>query len=198
MRFLHSLWPARIGLTIILIVELLGASGVLGITPDFTWKGMLLQCVVIWASIEAVRFVIDRHKLNMSIGPAALIVMLQVVVDAVGDMGHLYSRFDWYDQILHFSGGFAAALVTTALFKAIHERQKNRIFPRAEIFFDGFSLSVLAQLLYEFEEYMEDVLTGSNRLGDGFDTVNDLTLGAAGALLAALIVLKFPRLTNKR
>src|SRR3990167_10351911 len=104
MRFIHSFWPARVGLALLLVVELLGVSGILPITPEFTWKGMILQNIVIWGALELVRWLIERHALNMALGPGALLVMLQTATDAAGDMGHLYSRYEWYDQILHFSG----------------------------------------------------------------------------------------------
>ncbi|MFH0830831.1 MAG: hypothetical protein V1895_02115 [Parcubacteria group bacterium] len=198
MRILHSLWPTRVGFTILLLVELLGAGGVLPIKPEFTWKGMILQSVAIWAFLELVRYLIDRHDFNMSLGPGALLVLIQTAVDAVGDMGHLYGRFEWYDQILHFSGGLMVAIVATALFRAIHEKQNHTIFPRAEIMVGGFGVAMAAQVLYEAEEYLEDVLTGSQRLGDGFDTANDLVLGLFGAVLGALIVVVLPKLTAKR
>lgn len=71
-------------------------------------------------------------------------------------------------------------------------------FPRGETYIIGFSLSVVIQVVYELEEYVEDLLTGSNRLGDGFDTANDLMLGLFGAMLGALVILKLPILTRKR
>jgi hypothetical protein len=198
MRFLHSLWPTRIGFSLLLLVELLGATGVLPITPEFTWKGMLLQSLFVWGSLEFVGYLIPRHKLRMSVGFVALIVMAQSAADAIGDMGHLYGRFEWYDQILHLTGGFTISLMTTALFYSLHQRYRRKALTLAEIFFEGFSLSVVFQVIYEFEEYFEDLLTGSHRLGDAFDTVNDLTLGLFGALLAALLIIKLPRLTSKR
>jgi len=198
MRFLHSYWPVRVGFGVLLLVEILGVLNIIPIEPEFTWKGMIIQNVVIWTSLEAVRVLIKRHKLDMSAGPSAQIITVQLIVDAIGDMGHLYARFNWYDQIMHFTGGMAAALMTTALIQAIHKRHKHRLFPLAEVYISGFALSMVGQVLYELEEYIEDVLTGSNRLGDGFDTANDLMLGMFGALLAALIVVKIPRLTSKK
>ena len=198
MRLLHSFWPSRIGFAIILCVEILGVTGVLDITPDFTWKGMIFQAVIIWAALEIVQVLINRRGLNMTLGPAALILMAQLATDAIGDMGHLYSRFEWYDQLLHLTGGFAAAIIATGLVRAAFERRAHGPHSPGELLVYGFSLSVVGQVLYEFIEYFEDLLTGSNRLGDAFDTVNDLTLGMFGALLAALLVTKLPNITRKR
>ncbi|MDP2587542.1 MAG: hypothetical protein Q8P33_02090 [bacterium] len=198
MRFIHSFWPARIGFALILFIEILGVTGVLGITPDFTWKGMIIQAVAIWGALEIVQVMINKMGLNMTLGPAALIIMVQLAIDATGDMGHLYSRFDWYDQILHLTGGFVAAIITTGLVRSLFERHGHSKHARFELLIYGFALSVVGQVIYELAEYLEDILTGSNRLGDGFDTVNDLTLGMFGALLAALIVTKLPKITRKR
>lgn len=198
MRFLHSLWPARVGFAALFVVEVLGAANVLPITPEFTWKGMLLQLVVIWATFEFVRWLVDRHSLDMSVGFVGQLVLLQTVADAVGDMAHLYARFIWYDQILHMIGGFLAAVVATGLLRAVHEKRDHKLFPRAEVLVGGFSIAVVCTVLYEAEEYLEDLLTGSHRLGDGFDTANDLVLGLFGALLAALLVVVLPKLVSKR
>jgi len=198
MRFLHSLWPARVGLAVLLLVEVLGAAGVLPIQPEFTWKGMILQDVFVWLVIEIVAYLIKRHGLNMSLGPAALLITIQVIVDASGDMGHLYGRFLWYDQILHFTGGFTASILTTGFLQAIHRKKRANSFYHAEILILGAALAIWGTVLYELEEYIEDLLTGSMRLGDGFDTANDLLLGMFGAILAALIVVKVKRLTSRR
>jgi uncharacterized membrane protein YjdF len=42
--------------------------------------------------------------------------------------------------------------------------------------------------LYELEEYGEDVLMHSNRLGTAFDTGNDMLMNTVGAILLVLCI----------
>ncbi|MBU0963868.1 hypothetical protein KKC06_02410, partial [Patescibacteria group bacterium] len=48
-------------------------------------------------------------------------------------------------------------------------------------------------VLYELEEYLEDVFTGGNRLGSGVDTANDMMWNTIGALIVVLIAVKILR-----
>jgi hypothetical protein len=193
-----NLIPVRIGLFVLIAFELLGALRLIPIVTEFTWKGLLLQSIAIWVFIEWAAWYVRRRKLNYFIAPAAYLLTLQVIVDAVGDMAHLYGKFIWYDQLMHLTGGFVVAFITTGILYAMHRRDHVQVLSLREVLLTGWSLGVTAQVIYELEEYMEDVLTGSHRLGDGFDTANDLMLGSAGGAIAAILVLALPRITSRR
>jgi hypothetical protein len=193
-----NLIPVRIGLFALIVFELLGALRLIPIITEFTWKGLLLQSIAIWIFIEWAAWFVRRRKLNYFIAPAAYLLTLQVIVDAVGDMAHLYGKFIWYDQLMHLTGGFVVAFITTGILYAMHRRDHVQVLSLREVLLSGWSLGVTAQVIYELEEYMEDVLTGSHRLGDGFDTANDLMLGSAGGAIAAILVLALPGITSRR
>jgi hypothetical protein len=193
-----SLWPARIILVIIIVVEALGAVNILPIETEFTWKGLLLQSVVVLFLIEAVSKYVERKNFDIAIGPAAFLITLQIAVDATGDMAHLYGRFIWFDQLLHFTGGFVITFLTTGMYRALFEKQRVMPLPRGEIIISGLGVGMIGAMIYEGEEYLEDLLTGSHRLGDGFDTADDIVFDLLGGLLAAVLVVGIPMLTTRR
>jgi len=186
---LKTLWPARIIFGLILSVEVLGVAGILPIEPEFTWFGMILQVLVAFAGFELLGWFVRSKKIGYPIGAAAFLFALLVVADASGDMAGLYGQFAWYDAVLHFMGGFATAIVTAGFMIAVHDLKKPSKTRLVEVFLGSSGIAVMAQVLYEMEEYYEDLLTGSQRLGDGFDTVSDLSLALYGALIASAIIL---------
>ncbi|MCK4553341.1 hypothetical protein KAU19_00025, partial [Candidatus Parcubacteria bacterium] len=52
--------------------------------------------------------------------------------------------------------------------------------------------------LYEIEEYLEDVIFHTNRLGPGADTANDLFCNLTGVLIAVGFVAVYYSITKKR
>ena len=52
-------------------------------------------------------------------------------------------------------------------------------------------LNVLFAVLYEIEEYSEDFFYGTNRLGDGPDTANDLMLNLIGGAIIILAIMAY-------
>ena len=196
MIFLHSLWPSRITLGALVLLETLGGLRLIPIQTEFTWKGLIMQSVAALIVFELLDLFVQKKRLNISVGILSSFLTLQIVVDAFGDMFHFYGRYLGYDQLLHLTGGFVVSLITTSVILALQRKRRRRIF-RQEVAMFGLSAAGLASILYEAEEYLEDLLTGSRRLGDGFDTADDLILGVLGAILASALVVRYPRFTER-
>ena len=105
-----------------------------------------------------------------------------------GDVKRFYGTYSWYDQAMHLCGGAATAFAGWSLFKDILEPDSLKIHHWLAAVL-GFGVGVFGGALYEIEEYSEDVLTSSHRLGDGFDTANDLLLDILGAAIILCIAL---------
>ncbi len=52
--------------------------------------------------------------------------------------------------------------------------------------------------MYEIEEYLESYYLNNNRLGDRFDTPNDLLLNLSGTILCISVIYFFRALNRKR
>lgn len=181
------------------MVELLGGLRLLPLRAEFTWKGLLLQSLAAIVVFELLYWIVRRYKLNYVVGYSALAFAVLIAIDAVGDIGHLYGAFMWYDQVVHALGGFVAGLGATSTLTAVHTRLRGpESLMHLELLLSGLAFATMLATLYEITEYAEDYLTGSHRLGDGFDTANDLVLGMLGGLIAATLVVRLPKLRFTR
>lgn len=188
-----NIWPARIILAIVAIFDFLGWTRILPLDPQFTWFGLFLQALTVWGGLEIINYVISKRKIQYPITFAAIMFALLVAADAFGDMGSLYEKFVWYDQVMHFFGGFSTSILVTGFMLHAHKYRLENRLRRFEVFMASIGVTTLGQVIYEMEEYYEDFFTGSHRLGDGFDTANDLSLGLYGAIAATLILFWFYR-----
>jgi len=177
----------RLLLAGLILFELLNEFNVLHYTLDFTWFGLAITSIIAWIVLE-----ISSHLLKKSCGElmnfwAMMMVVGVIYVDALGDILHFYGRFGWYDQMAHFVGGAAVAGLIFNIVWCLCSCQKIRL-GNLGIGFITIAATAFISTLYEIEEYLEDYFTGSRRLGDGFDTANDLMLGIVGAIIIVLII----------
>lgn len=173
-----SMW--RVLFSSLLIFELLVWLKVIPLTVTFTIIGLMITQGAVWLVLEVIQ---ARLRCPYQWWIMTLIV-LAVMLDAAGDFFHWYAIFRWYDAALHlFASGVAALWVWNIAMLVYGKRAAHKL-----IFISTFAIAVTMGVAYEIEEYLEDYFTGSHRLGDGFDTANDLLLNTIGALGAVLIV----------
>ncbi|MBI2426957.1 MAG: hypothetical protein HYV34_03845 [Candidatus Kerfeldbacteria bacterium] len=178
---------ARLFLGGLLALEILAWIGVLSIDLDFTWLGLIVTLVIAWGFVETLLFFIHRKIADEWSGWLLLFVAFPLSIDAIGDMTNLYSRFLRYDEVAHFAGGFASMAVLSYMVWAYFRIHRIRL-PKKVLFLYSLGLASIAGILYESEEFFEDVLFGSNRLGDGYDTVIDLLLNLTGGVVMGFII----------
>lgn len=180
---------ARVLFGLLAFFELLNWAGILHFSLDFTWLGLLLTSVIVWLMLELLMGRVRRFAPRFQFGIGMILAFGAVLADALGDMLHLYTHYVWYDQFLHFAGALAAGVLVFATIYALANSPKysklNASF--GWVAFIAFCATVFLGVVYELEEYLEDVLTNSNRFGDAHDTGNDLLLDVSGALLAILL-----------
>lgn len=177
-------WLWRLPLVPLVLVEFFALLGVFQIRVDYTVLGLFVSSLV---SLLLFEWIFDsllrtrQHRLHWwAVVPPVLII----VIDAGGDMLHFYSRFPFYDSFLHFFGPFALALFLYDVYCALHPKA-SRVMMSLFAATSAISFAVL----YEIEEYLEDVSFKSNRFGDALDTGNDLLMDALGALCVVAIVM---------
>lgn len=174
-------WPQLLWRTVFpltAMVELSAALGFLNITPTFTTSGLVLTSIAAWVGVEWA----NKVKVHYSHTPLHWTIVVTIIVivlaDAVGDLSHLYAHFPQYDAVLHFIVPFILAIILHILLQGRYPKA-----PQSLLILAAITLSVTLSAVYEVEEYLEDLFFDSNRLGDAFDTANDLMLDTLGALL---------------
>jgi uncharacterized membrane protein YjdF len=179
--------------------ELANLFGILHFTLDFSWLGLALTCLGVWWGLELITFFIKR-KYNYTLPVFIFVIpVLVIFVDAFGDILKSYSRFSWYDQVAHFLGGGAAATVLFFIVFSIVRHKKLNLSNRFSGLF-AIGWANLLGALYEIEEYAESIFLKNNRLGDRFDTPNDLLCNLAGSVICVFFILLFikRRLAKKK
>ncbi len=181
---------SRVLLAGLLLFEFLNLTGLIRFGLTFTWLGLLLTCLFIWLMLEVASYLFKRNRIGQFPGLAFLAATVVIYIDALGDIFKLYGQFDCYDRIAHLAGGGAAAAVVFAIIFALNRSGRIALPRIGQLLFAFFAAAFLG-IVYELEEYFEDLLTGSGRLGDGFDTANDLLFDLTGALIVLLAILGY-------
>lgn len=173
-------------MALLLVFEVLNWVGVLDYTLDFTWLGLVITLVPVWIFLEYLNSYFKKRFNSQLPGILFFIAAAGLYFDAMGDTFNLYSTYNWYDQVGHFIGGTAVSIVvlTTVLKKKINLSN----FSQGLVVV---SIATFLLVLYEMEEYLEDVFFSTNRLGPGADTANDLFLGLTAAILVTLVYFGF-------
>lgn len=179
---------ARFAFGVWILVEVLSWLKLLPLTLEFTWLGLILTASVAWGALEIISWRLRKVGARTLWAGTFLATLVSQCTDAFGDILRLYGQYGWYDQVAHLIGGAVIALILYDLFTALHEGTRIKL----GLQFRGF-LSVLGAMaigsLYELEEYGEDVIFGSHRLGDAFDTGNDMLLNTLGAVLLTFVLI---------
>jgi hypothetical protein len=191
----HSLpivW--RVTLIPLILFEFLAVLGVWDIEVDYTTLGLFVTSTTVLLGLEFTYVKIDA-KLHPSLHWwAVLPVLTATLFDAAGDFLHWYSLYPLYDASLHFVGSFAAAAFLWNVFTVFFSATQHRRL----LLWATFTSAIACGVLYELEEYLEDLFFASNRLGDGPDTGNDLLLNVLGALTVVLVITAHRAFTRQR
>lgn len=194
---------ARLLFAGLIIFEILNVLKILQFNTQFTWVGLVITAVFAFTVLEITAYKYRQKKgyyLHWSIW---LIITGALSMDAAGDFFHFYGKMEWWDQAVHCS---VSAIIAFTLFVVINAfwidkfkfslllktgRLKLSLFLAA-------TAAVSLGALYEVEEYLEDVLFHTNRLGPGTDTANDLTLNILGVLVTVIFICAHYLITRKR
>lgn len=175
----------RTAFAALLAVEILGWAGVFVIEPAFTWFGMVLTLAVVWAAFEFLEIIRRRGKFIGFHWTTWPLAFLAVLVDAAGDVFQLYSIWWSYDRLAHFFGGAVAMITALNILHVVMQARRHHL-PRWVVLPLAYGMTAVFSVLYEIEEFLEDRFTGSKRLGDGPDTVDDMMLNLLGAALVGV------------
>lgn len=153
----------------------------------YGWFGRIFSTTFIFVILSGLS-VLYRKKMQVEMhGVIWFAGSVLILTDFFGDAFFFYDRWVWYDQLAHFLSG---GLIVGSLI--IVFRDLFRFFGWKLPFFIAMIAALLTStffgVLYELEEYLEDVLIHTHRLGDGPDTANDLMMSLLGGVLILLIV----------
>jgi uncharacterized membrane protein YjdF len=186
--------PPRLVILALIVFEVLNLIGILNFTLDFSWFGLIVTSGVTFIIVEAIYYYFREKGTALPIFPY-IMVALGLWLDAMGDVGHFYGRYEWYDQLAHLFGGASVMSVALGIVTRYTTKFKLSV---AAIIFASLAFTALFGDLYELEEYLEDELYHKRtvRLGDGPDTANDIMLNLTGGLIAGAVYLAIRKKKN--
>jgi len=158
----------------------------------FNWAGMIVIFLIILL-ICLPRFVEKFSKIVVPAGIQIFLICFTFASLFLGDYNHYYSKYFWWDTVLHASSGLAFAIVGFLALYLIANSSTLRVNPwTIAIFSFCFSLAIGA--VWEILEFTLDQMFGLNlqagslgQVNSLFDTMKDLIADACGALIASLL-----------
>jgi len=182
-RLILSAWTWRIPLLTLILVEGASFLHLIEAQPSFTTAGLLLQSFVFLIFFEWFHhYIYTKHGRLLPWWIVSGIVLC-IVLDATGDYLGWYGSLWYFDTVLHFSLPAAAVAGFWGIRKTLGLETSF-----SYLWWTVAPCVTTLGAMYEMEEYLEDYFTGSHRLGDGFDTANDLLMDFLGAFSPVIIV----------
>lgn len=214
MKFNFLFFVRALFLTL-LAFEFLNWFKILHFSVEFTWFGLIVTAGGVYGFVECLHYYLKKnHQVGLP-AMAFLFGFIPVFYDALGDVFHFYN-IPGYDKVGHFFGSAMAAGVMFLFLWTLKRRNFINWRLGTKMLF-AFTVTVSFGVLYELEEFGEDLLTCYHknlipflaekllpcgaRFGDAYDTGSDLffdVLGAAAAVLIgwAIITLSQRRASN--
>lgn len=170
--------------------EFLNLIGILEYRVEYTWRGRAFSTAFVFAVVYILDRIFQGYVRTRLPGQVWFVAAILMLMDFLGDIFSFYGRWTWYDQVAHFMGG---PILVTAFYIVFDALAKVRGWkqPRAITLYLAYGTSVIFAVLYEVQEYLEDFIYRTNRLGDGPDTANDMMLNLIGGAVTVAFICAF-------
>ncbi len=127
-----------------------------------------------------------RYKINLPIEFAILTVLFIYASLFLGEAHCFYTRFFWWDILLHFGSAVALGFVGFTILYVMNKSTKIELGPAVLCVF-AFCFAMTIGVLWEIFEFAMDQIFLLNMQKSGLvDTMWDLIANTAGALLTSL------------
>lgn len=194
---------ARLLFLALIVFELLNYFKILIYNLEYTWLGLIITSVFSFTVLEVVAYKYKKLKgehLHWSIW---FIVAAGLSLDAFGDFFHFYGNYFWWDRVVHYFVSLVAVFTLFTVISAfwIDKFKYGLLFETGRINLSLYLASVTTMALsgiYEIEEYAEDLIFHTHRVGPGFDTSDDLLMNFFGILTAVAVIYLYYFIVKKR
>lgn len=185
-------WVDRIELGIALVLQIGIVVAVVGEFIQGEWRPAFAGTVVLVLSF-APAIIEKRLRVPLPTEFTLATCIFLYASFALGEMRDFYERIWWWDLALH---GLSAMMIGTVGFLSVYVfymTNRIRIAP-LWIATITFAIAVTVGTLWEIFEFLMDNYFGLNMQKSGLpDTMTDLTINSAGAMVAAVIAYLYVR-----
>jgi hypothetical protein len=174
----------RVQLALILLMQLafLGAIGLSIYARDWL---TLFVCIIGLGTVWMARLL--ARNLNIYL-PLEFELILNVFIYAslfLGEVRGFYTRFWWWDIVLHAGAGMALGLIGFLLLYSLYRSGRLRASPFLVCAF-SFSFALALGTIWEIFEFSMDALFAFNLQKGAANTMRDLIVDTVGALLVSV------------
>lgn len=187
---LHRWWydfdrADRVRIVFMVLMQLAFVGAFLWAWSERAWFTMFVTAVallIVWLPSVLAR----NLQLHLPLEFEFLLNLFIYASIFLGEVSGFYTRFWWWDIILHVGSGIALGFIGFLLLYSLYYTEKIRIQPALLALF-SFSFALSLGTLWEVFEFAIDSLFGMNMQKSGLvDTMWDLIVDAVGALVAAV------------
>jgi hypothetical protein len=190
-------WLRRLGLAIDLalraaIVYWLVEAWVMQDDPRFAHKAIPLRNTIIVGSLSLLVpaiWLIRRRRWSRYPAWRDSLYLSIYALDMGGNSFDLYNSYAHFDLIPHFHGTAAASLLVAMVWAAplVRARTPGGWWWAVQTTLVAAGIATMVHVALEMQEYYTDVLAGTINVRGASDTVGDLSVGLAGAILYPLL-----------
>ncbi len=131
------------------------------------------------------------NKKKLTLPPGFQMILSLFIFSALylGEINKFYSKFWWFDLLLHFVSGWYAVVTFLFLIKTSIKKEQGTSHKMFEFFKSicSFSFSVSLGTLWEMYEFSGDYLLGTEMVKGGLDdTATDLLIMIAAAAATSI------------
>lgn len=182
-----AVMAAKASVVVLFVFELSNLIGLLSYKLEYSWIGLTVTTLVAYLLLTTIEYVlISRYNIYLHWVTWPL-VFVMLAVDFSGDFFFLYDHWLPYDRLAHLSSGLILVPLIFSFYNRISWIKKWE-YPLGINLLLALGSDVFLAVLYEIEEYSEDIIYHSHRLGNGFDTANDLLMNLTGAVVASVLI----------
>jgi hypothetical protein len=128
-----------------------------------------------------------KYKIKIPIEFELIVIIFIYLALFLGEMRGYYTKFWWWDILLHTLFGFALGFIGFLIIYIIYKSEKIYANPSIIAAF-SFCFAVTIGTLWEIFEFLIDNILGLNMQKSGLlDTMEDLIVDSIGAFFASLI-----------
>lgn len=179
-------WVDRVQLAIAAVLQVGILIVSVGAFFERQWLGAFSGIVVLLLSFTPA-MIERRLKLTLPVEFTLLTCIILYASFALGEARDYYERIWWWDLAIHGLSAMTMGIIGFLCIYVFYMTNRIRIVP-GWIATITFALAISVGTLWEIFEYLADLWLGLNMQKSGLDdTMTDLMIDAAGAMLAALM-----------
>jgi len=176
----------RIYLIITNLIRLFIIIALVGAILEKDWTILFISILVL--ALTFLPSLIEKnYKIRLPIEFELVIIIFMYASLFLGDVKSYYTRFWWWDAILHIGSGIAFGFIGFLILYILYKGDKIKAKPSTIAIF-SFSFGLAIGTMWEIFEFAIDNIFKANMQKSGLvDTMWDLIIDGAGAFIASLM-----------